>query len=284
MSIRRRIPARPANAVNPAIPEMIEAAVRGRASLFIDNPHGLDDTQVDLVYRLHRAASTTSGIDANAVAIGVTARAVATLGAPIDSRAASAELRRLAGDTGLVKIEKHARGLTYRLESSLEEILPFSWATTDCMHDAKHREDTLRVFGLNQGAVSVGRMNGYTEGRFPIVDMKSLASVGRSVAVGAIDGESSFGVVDASGGYGPDDRSVLVLTPYRFAKGRRQEPFVAIKNLPMGRRGGAGFSWRGSSIEATSFDDHVVRAEDLRDLCSLLTDPHKAAAPVGLRA
>jgi hypothetical protein len=97
--------------------------------------------------------------------------------------------------------------------------------------------------------------------------IKDFQRGAREISRQVLDGEESgFELVQA--GEPPSGLPrMLAMFPYRFKKGLRQEPMVAMKFICLG--GTANVSWRGSDFEL-SFLDGVVRAQDLLDASKLL--------------
>jgi len=250
--------ARAANSINPAQPEVIELCTRGNVSVYAENKFGISREDFLLMAAVERI------LEANERSYA-TAREVSGEIYGADTHAISLKLRQLAKE-GHLESESSGKGLTFSPVRALDEY--YSW----------HRivlpsSNRGRGFG---GSVSFlrtayGRMHFTGQGAHEdiwhstgIKDFQTGASV---IARQVLEGkESGFELVRA--GDAPSGQTTLLaMFPYRFKKGLRQEPTVALKFVGLG--GSANVSWRGSDFE-TSFLDGVVRAQDLLDASKLL--------------
>lgn len=278
-------------------PEYFWGRSRGRVDNRLYNRYRITPESYELIYQLRaaglRAAAEEAGVSEREVEapIAVQARDVADLMPDMDGPTASRMLREL-GEAEHVKVVPDGRALRFEPARELYEFFRSQLLFLPTMRDAKTEEGSRLGMHLMRnsaeyhanGYPDVVYLQQYNNSDHPIrhgAVRAGLARQGRHVAKAALKGEDqvTIGIVDA--GKVPSGARVnLVLTPFRFKKGRRQDPMVVMRFALVSEDGGMGVDIsRSDSNYFRSDTEHIVRAVDLLDACALLDDPDDAARP-----
>jgi hypothetical protein len=281
-------------------PQDLWADGRGRASLRLYNPLHISLESYELLYRLRAAGITAAAEEAGVkerevkAPVAVHARDVAALMPGMSGPEASQLLRDLA-DAEHVKTVRDGKALRFENARELREFFHGQSLYLPTMDSGKEEGRKLSMQLLRNDPA-------YYEKGFPDrvyieqdewldkgirhgAAREGLAIRGRRVAQAAIEGgdKTTFGIVDA--GRAPSGVGInLVMAPFRFKKGRRQPPMVAMSFQHVGSDGGLDVDFDHSKMTRfRSSREHVVRAEDLLDACALLEDPDAAPLPSSRR-
>jgi len=298
-SSRRTVaPARPANAVNPEIGEIVELCVRGNVTAQAENKLG--DTHEDflLLAALESAieASESDSITARELseAIGgpnaqidardirsligqnlvhpdsATAHALQSRFDEVDSHRISRRLRQLT-EAGHVTSTYEKKTYHWSLAHSLDDFYSWLRVFIPGAHARKFESAGVRINRYsNNDWISIERDDprqewGYVYG----VEPKAFVSGARQIASRVLKGETQTFQLVACAHPMEGRAEYLAMFPYRVGKGRRQEPMVAFKFVTLS--GTTNISWHGAQWD-DSFLDGIVSAKDLLDAAKILGD------------
>lgn len=262
---------------------------QGMVSVRLYNQYRISHADYELLYQLHEAGITAAGtVDGYEDTSGaeepvvVSAREVADRIPGLTGAEGSKELRRLA-EAGHVEVDNSSsRGLKFKGSREISDYLSCT-AYVPTLREAKRSGSSLMVMINNdRGNVMLLKdINSDMEPSGMHVSDKAFTREIRHLARQALKGEAGdnqlvmIAASDTPGG----SRQVLVAKPFRFQKGRKQEPMIALQSASFNSDGGASLKF---AERDHAFEDpfqHVLRAKDALALCEIIDDPVEAARP-----
>lgn len=280
--------ARLGTATTEEAPEMFWGERKGNVSIRIYNRYRITPDDYEMLFQLHKAgvvdaARTKGDIDDVAdtdQAAAVYARDVAARIPGLTGAEVSKALRRLA-DAGHVEIDDgSSKGLRFKGLRDISEYFQCT-ACVPTLLDRKRPGASLAVMTHASGdsimlwKEPLGEM--YVHGVH--VNGPAFSRRLTSLARHVINGDAGDQVVMIDAGTVPSgEKQAVVAAPFRFKKGRKQEPMIAMKTVI--------FSDGGASVKLDDHGSvferpyqHVLRARDVLDLCKVIDDPVEAARP-----